>query len=171
VTGDATQLHQVLLNLLVNARDALPDGGKIEVRAHDVVLDDHWPTPATSWSGVATSCSRWPTMTRRILEAAGYQVATATGGAAALATFVERRSEIAAVVTDLEMPMVDGAALMEALRDVDAEVPIIATSGGLGPPSDRFDLDANLRFLAKPSTVDQLLDLLSSMLAAGDGGG
>ena len=32
VVGDSTQLHQVLLNLCVNARDAMPKGGKIEIR-------------------------------------------------------------------------------------------------------------------------------------------
>ncbi len=39
VLGDATQLHQVLLNLCVNARDALPAGGFIKVTAVHVVLD------------------------------------------------------------------------------------------------------------------------------------
>jgi PAS domain S-box-containing protein len=42
VQGDPTQLHQVLLNLCVNARDAMPTGGRIRISAKNVSLDDHY---------------------------------------------------------------------------------------------------------------------------------
>lgn len=40
VLGDATQLHQVLLNLCVNARDAMPAGGTLSLKAQMVDLDE-----------------------------------------------------------------------------------------------------------------------------------
>jgi len=38
VHADATQLRQVLLNLCLNARDAMPDGGAIEISARNVEI-------------------------------------------------------------------------------------------------------------------------------------
>ena len=40
VSGDATQLQQVLINLCINARDAMPNGGTLSIEAKRVVIDD-----------------------------------------------------------------------------------------------------------------------------------
>lgn len=40
VNGDPTQLHQVFMNLCINARDAMPEGGQLQITALNVSLDD-----------------------------------------------------------------------------------------------------------------------------------
>lgn len=42
VQGDATQLQQVLMNLCVNARDAMPEGGRLLLAAENVQVDAHY---------------------------------------------------------------------------------------------------------------------------------
>jgi PAS domain S-box-containing protein len=40
ITADATQLHQVFMNLYVNARDAMPNGGKLSLSVSNVQVDE-----------------------------------------------------------------------------------------------------------------------------------
>ncbi|MCC5651419.1 response regulator [Nostoc sp. XA013] len=42
VIGDATHLHQLLINLVVNARDAMPKGGHIEISAENLLIDEDY---------------------------------------------------------------------------------------------------------------------------------
>jgi PAS domain S-box-containing protein len=44
VVGDPTQLHQVLLNLCVNARDAMAEGGTLSLTAENFEVDEQYAT-------------------------------------------------------------------------------------------------------------------------------
>ena len=42
IDADPTQMHQVLLNLCLNGRDAMPSGGVLKISAENVTLDEHY---------------------------------------------------------------------------------------------------------------------------------
>lgn len=42
VSADTTQLHQVFMNLAINARDAMPEGGTLTITAQNQVIDTHY---------------------------------------------------------------------------------------------------------------------------------
>jgi PAS domain S-box-containing protein len=76
VIGDATQLHQVLLNLCVNARDAMPTGGAITIELSGVTVstreaaehDDCSPGRYLRWSVTDSGSGISTELLERIFE-------------------------------------------------------------------------------------------------------
>ncbi|MBI1764764.1 MAG: PAS domain S-box protein [Acidobacteria bacterium] len=263
INGDATQLHQVLMNLCINARDALPDGGTVSLVAENCVVDETYAEMAADakpgryvrvivtdngtgikpenlarifdpffttkevghGTGLGLSTvlgivkghhgfinvysepgkgsefriylpaqeSSHPHLNalpsvemprghselilvvddeaaiRQIaqttLEAFNYRVLTASDGAEAIALFAQHRDEIKAVLTDLMMPLMDGVALIRALRKLSPDVRIIASSGlaSNGKTAEVSDEGAQA-FLPKPYTASLLLQTLARVL-------
>ena len=269
VPGDPTQLHQVLMNLCINARDAMPQGGRLSLSARNVRVDEQYAAmspelhpglyvafevqdtglgippeirhrifepffttkkpghgtglglstartivknhdgvislesemgrgttfriflPASAETAVArgTAAPFAPprgngetilvvddeasilSITRHALEMFGYQALTASNGAEALALFAQKRGKIAAVLTDMAMPVLDGAALIYALKKIDPNVKVIAASGlkSTVQSMEPFGLGAT-SFLAKPFTAETMLRTIREALAPSDAG-
>nr|WP_226894610.1 GAF domain-containing protein [Luteolibacter marinus] len=254
VLADPTQIHQVLLNLCVNARDAMGDGGRILITAEtaepgavpgtgpdagpylrlriadtgpgisaenlDRIFEPFFTTKAIGKGtglGLSTSlaiirshggsihaasppgegarfdvflpCRPEPVdspappsavhlprgrgetilvaddeepvrrVTGQILESFGYRALLAADGREAVEMFQRDRQDIAAVITDMMMPGLDGASTIRELRRIDPDVRIIATSGIATRESCPVDA-GEVRFIAKPYTSETLLTLL-----------
>lgn len=266
IKGDPTQIHQVFMNLFVNARDAMPQGGQLRAEAANVTLDEQYvammgkatvgrhvrvtvtdtgvgmsaevqdkafepffttkevgrgtglglSTVAAilnSHGGLANVSSElgegtafhlfFPaeqseetvapvgvpverlrghgelilvvddessirTITRQTLEAFGYKAVTASDGTDALAVYGQRGQEVSAVIVDMMMPVMDGPTTIRALRRIDPDVPILASSGVVAPGEvSRMDgLDVGY-FLPKPYTATDLLTALKEVLPDG----
>jgi len=268
VLGDPTQLQQVLLNLCINARDAMPDGGTLTLTAENLSLDEQYaglnpeaqpgphvlirvedsgtgmstelvekifepffttkPAGLGSGLGLATArvivkshagfiqCHSEPgngarfhlylpalaatfapgavaaaeiprgngelvllvededavlQITRRTLETFGYRVVVANDGVAAVELYARRDEEIAVVVTDMMMPVMDGPATIRVLRKLNPALPVIAVSG-ICPAAQRYDpsqLGVN-GCLTKPYSAEALLTALARVLGDADSG-
>ncbi|HEU4763665.1 MAG TPA: response regulator, partial [Gemmatimonadales bacterium] len=105
-------------------------------------------------------------VTRRTLEAHGYRVETAADGSEAVARFTGRPGAFALVLTDMMMPVMDGAATIRALRALDPGIRIVAVSGLA--EGARLPSLARMRHLSKPYTTDELLHTLHETLHAED---
>lgn len=263
VLGDSTQLHQVLLNLCVNARDAMPNGGALTISAENLVLDAHYAglswndeakpgphvfmqvidtgtgispkvmekifdpffttkdlnkgtglglstslaiikshggfmrvyseqgkgtkfevyLPALPGTGVGEAAEAVADMPRGhgelilvvddelavrqitdcTLKAFGYRVALAANGVEAVAIFAREGAEIAAVLTDMMMPEMDGPATIHILRRMNPTIPIIAASGLSS--HDRVAALGVQCLLAKPYRAEALLKALHEALS------
>lgn len=102
---------------------------------------------------------------KRTLEDRGYRVLTAQDGTEALAVYAGNQKEIDMVVTNVEMPFMDGPALCRALKKLNPDVRILVSSG-----HKQREKVAEIKtcgvdqFLAKPYTADQLADRVRTVI-------
>ncbi|MCO5165523.1 MAG: PAS domain-containing protein [Planctomycetes bacterium] len=66
---------------------------------------------------------------RRLLEGFGFEVLVARDGEEALAVFERARAQVRAVVLDLTMPRLSGREVLQRLRALDPDVPVVITTG------------------------------------------
>ena len=103
---------------------------------------------------------------RQTLKAFGYHVMTAPDGVEALAIYEKHKDEIAVVLTDMMMPIMDGPATIRAMRNLNPAVKIIAASGLNSTAKGARPGDIGIKhFLMKPYTAQTLLETLRKVLS------
>jgi signal transduction histidine kinase/CheY-like chemotaxis protein len=101
-------------------------------------------------------------LARTTLQSYGYRVVTAISGLDGITTFGEFKQEIKLVVSDTDMPLLDGLAAVRAIQKLRPKIPIIITSGNRRDKDQLGDIDTtHLTILEKPYTVDQLLNAVA----------
>ncbi len=105
---------------------------------------------------------------RKVLKSAGYAVAEAADGSEALAMLNSGSVTPDLVVTDIEMPVLDGIAFVESLRLLDgplARIPVIAASGNADEAMREEALHAGADlFLAKPFDLSGLRRRIGALI-------
>lgn len=129
----ATVLPDGRIALLLNVSalaEAAEDGEKTPM------LEPLAPVPVSRRVLVVDDSPSIRTLLKLVLEAADYEVATAADGALALDYL--RHHQVDAVVADVDMPSMDGYALIEAVRRSRdfGSLPVILVTGR-GTPEDR----------------------------------
>jgi DNA-binding response OmpR family regulator len=97
---------------------------------------------------------------KRLLEAAGYSVATAADGEEGLRFFEEHQSSIMLLLTDVLMPKMNGFELADRVLEMDSQPRILFLSG------DGWCGYRGLECIAKPFHSTELVERVSRVLNA-----
>lgn len=102
---------------------------------------------------------------KKALEERGYSVLTAKDGIDALAVYASQPDKIHLVVSNIEMPFMDGPALCRALRQFNPQVKILVSSGHKQEAKIQLVKATGVEhFLSKPYTADELSEQVQLIL-------
>ncbi len=103
-----------------------------------------------------------------LLQQEGYEVFSAMDGNEALDIMRRSGAQVDVVITDLQMPRMDGKTLLGELRDAGWDVPVVAYSGHINTNDDLQEgFDA---LITKPVEWAELLRVLRQVMAPDEGG-
>ena len=104
------------------------------------------------------------TVVVRELAAQGYLVAEAPDGHVALQRIAESPEPFDMVITDLAMPRMDGRELAARVGAVRPDLPVLFMSGHPDEATRRALAEADLSYLQKPFTAEELVGRVTEIL-------
>lgn len=98
------------------------------------------------------------------LQSKGMNVHTAVNGTEGITTFVNHSSQLDLVITDYNMPDINGLKFIEAIQKINPEIRIILSSGYIPEETkDAISKISHLNILEKPFKTKVLVDLIQSI--------
>jgi CheY-like chemotaxis protein len=109
----------------------------------------------------------WLRLAREILTAGGYQAQTCQDPREALSLLEQNPEWIDLVITDLQMPGLDGIELVAELLKINPTLPVVLTSAAMfRMPSEKLRSLGIRDFLPKPWDRGQLFSIIRQALAS-----
>ena len=100
-----------------------------------------------------------------MLTRLGYKVLKAHNGDEGLQIFDENKSKIDLIISDLEMPKMNGKEVMDKLREIDPQIKIMLSSGALTDADEKTVMNNGFNgFLKKPYNINTLCEKMAEII-------
>lgn len=103
-------------------------------------------------------------LARRMLEKAGFEVVDAASSVDALEIARARSDGFDLVLTDVQMPDMNGIELTRVLREERPDLPVVLVSGSFADVEIPSEI-GSVRLLEKPYTLAEITETVGSVLA------